>query len=241
MCPPGKLKCIGVDYCINQTALCDAKPDCPDSSDEGPFCSRDDCSVQNGGCSHMCRRSPIGAVCFCPFGYATTNATNYKKCDDVNECEYENTCSQKCANFNGGFNCACEQGYSLQARTLCKANTRQFAKLIVTNGNSIAFVNLNATVVKSLRKADSMRLVSAVDFHNRTGRIYWADSMKKAIYSAFENGSDVRAIVTSGVDVVEAIAVDWIAENIYWTDYTMQHVEVAKLDGSRRKILFNVS
>jgi len=40
--------------------------------------------------------------------------------------------------------------------------------------------------------------------------------------------------------MVESLAVDWIGQNIYWADYVMQHIEVSKLDGKRRTILFNV-
>ena len=46
-------------------------------------------------------------------------------------------------------------------------------------------------------------------------------------------------MIGSGVAVVEALAVDWIGQNIYWADYVMQHIEVSRLDGKRRKILVN--
>jgi low density lipoprotein-related protein 2 len=84
-----------------------------------------------------------------------------------------------------------------------------------------------------------MRRLTAFDYHNKTNRIYWADRYTKSIYSAFENGTDLTKIVGSGVSLVESIAVDWIGENIYWADYVMQHIEVSKLDGKRRKILLN--
>ena len=39
------------------------------------------------------------------------------------------------------------------------------------------------------------------------------------------------------MNIVEDIAVDWIGENLYWTDFSFQTVEVAKLDGSFRAVL----
>ena len=83
-----------MNMCLNATQLCDNIAQCPEGDDEGPFCSRDDCSIQNGGCSHRCHRSPMGAICFCPSGYATTNETNFKKCEDINECLLETSCNQ---------------------------------------------------------------------------------------------------------------------------------------------------
>jgi hypothetical protein len=76
-CSPNKIKCPGtLEICVNRTQLCDGRPDCPDSYDEGPYCSRDDCALRNGDCSHTCLRSPLGAVCLCPTGFATKNTTN---------------------------------------------------------------------------------------------------------------------------------------------------------------------
>jgi len=135
-CSYDQTQCSSLNVCINTTQVCNGMSECPGGTDEGPFCSRDDCSVQNGGCSHFCHRSPIGAMCACPRGYATTNETQYKKCDDVNECLDESSCSQLCANTAGGFNCACETGYVRRQGRLCKAVTRNWAKVFVTNGNS---------------------------------------------------------------------------------------------------------
>lgn len=45
--------------------------------------------------------------------------------------------------------------------------------------------------------------------------------------------------MSTGIDVVEDIAVDWVGGNLYWTDYGMETIEVVKLDGSYRMVLFS--
>ena len=37
--------------------------------------------------------------------------------------------------------------------------------------------------------------------------------------------------------VTESLAVDWVGRNLYWTDYVLETVEVARLDGSHRTVL----
>ncbi|CAF0941452.1 unnamed protein product, partial [Brachionus calyciflorus] len=241
-CRPDQFKCAGsMDVCVNYTQLCDNVVQCPDGSDEGAFCGRDDCSIQNGGCSHFCHQAPIGSMCFCPLGYQTTNSSNYKRCEDINECEFETACNQRCSNYRGGYYCACETGYYTTDSRSCKAATRNYAKVYATNGQNIIISNLEGTVLRTIRKPRLMRSITAFDFHNRTGRIFWADKITKSIYSSYENGTNVIRLVSSGTTLVEAIAVDWIGSNIYWADYGLQQIEVAKLDGSRRRIFFNAN
>ena len=37
----------------------------------------------------------------------------------------------------------------------------------------------------------------------------------------------------------EGIAVDWIAQNLYWTDTGTDRIEVARVNGSSRKVLIS--
>lgn len=48
------------------------------------------------------------------------------------------------------------------------------------------------------------------------------------------------AIVKNELKKPNSIAVDWIADNIYWTDPERHLIEVARIDGSSRKILIDM-
>ena len=60
-----------------------SKPDCPGGGDESPLCNNDQCSINNGGCSHVCHPSPFGVLCLCQEGFHVRNTTNYKKCEGI--------------------------------------------------------------------------------------------------------------------------------------------------------------
>ena len=48
----------------------------------------------------------------------------------------------------------------------------------------------------------------------------------------------VEDIVTSDLEIVAGLAVEWEGNLIYWTDITYSRIEVASVDGSNRKLLF---
>ncbi len=51
------------------------------------------------------------------------------------------------------------------------------------------------------------------------------------------NGSMLEHVVQHGLDYPEGICVDWVAHNIYWTDTGTRRIEMARLDGSARKVI----
>ncbi|KAG8234142.1 hypothetical protein J437_LFUL007508, partial [Ladona fulva] len=52
-----------------------------------------------------------------------------------------------------------------------------------------------------------------------------------------ENMSQTHVLVSANLTTPDGLAVDWIANNIYWTDTGRKVLEVARLDGSSRKIV----
>jgi len=51
------------------------------------------------------------------------------------------------------------------------------------------------------------------------------------------NLTSTETIVSANLTTPDGLAVDWIADNIYWTDAGRKVLEVARLDGSSRKII----
>ena len=49
----------------------------------------------------------------------------------------------------------------------------------------------------------------------------------------------VVAVWFSGLGSPEGIAIDWVSRLVFWTDSALKRLEVAKLDGSLRKVLLD--
>lgn len=105
---PTKPKCnpktefdCGGGTCIPLTSVCDKKQDCPAAEDEPvDKCGRDECKLNNGGCSHICVDTPAGFYCDCEKGF---ELKDNRTCYDIDECKTPGSCSQLCTNEHGGF------------------------------------------------------------------------------------------------------------------------------------------
>lgn len=52
------------------------------------------------------------------------------------------------------------------------------------------------------------------------------------------NGSSLETVVAYGLINPESIAVDWMGRNLYWGDSEVSCIELARLNGSSRKVLY---
>ncbi|XP_048876028.1 low-density lipoprotein receptor-related protein 1B-like isoform X1 [Brienomyrus brachyistius] len=71
----------------------------------------------------------------------------------------------------------------------------------------------------------------ALDFHAETGYIYFADTTSFLIGRQRTDGSGRETILKDDLDNVEGISVDWIGNNLYWTnDGYRKTISVARLE-----------
>ena len=249
-CDAGQWACPNVTgICVDYDKVCDDEPDCPLGGDEGPLCDSADCGTfkdgtVKSGCSNGCVQTPEGALCTCPAG-EMLSPNDPKTCVDRNECEVPGLCSQTCTNTKGGKNrpgyiCSCYQGYTVDGanKALCKADNHSAAFLIISNRRTLLISDIDEHSIERI-PADVENVVATAS-NMIDDIIYWSDMMTKKIMMLKRDGtSKPMPLISSGVDLVEGLAYDWVAKNLYWLDSRLNTIEVAKENGTHRMILVN--
>ncbi|XP_062539561.1 low-density lipoprotein receptor-related protein 4 [Armigeres subalbatus] len=153
------------------------------------------CGKNNGGCSHLCLRTPGGYSCKCPTGLLMKDGSN-KECRTIPE-EY----------------------------------------LLIALRSGIGRISLDTQdMFDVVLPIEGVHGVVALDYHFDRMYIFYADVNVDAIRRVSINDfSSTKVIVSSGLSTPNGIAVDWLADNLYWTDAALKKIEVSRLDGSCRK------
>lgn len=96
----------------------------------------------------------------------------------------------------------------------------------------------------------NLRDIVSIDYHFENGQIFYVDSDLKQILtlamhknlSQIANSAryQIKTVVGSYLMKPSSVAVDWIANNIYWSDQERHVIEVARTDGSSRKVLIDL-
>ncbi|XP_053679237.1 low-density lipoprotein receptor-related protein 1 [Anopheles nili] len=185
----------------------------PEAQNGTNSCQKQTDGSSSTGCEHLC--IPVSAqshVCRCAIGY-TSDPHNAARCiglDDV---------------------------------------------LVYSIGHQLKGIALSRSddVVKSnLRERDTfgplqqISLATSIDFHVAADYVYIADTDRGSITRIKRDGSGRETIISyfeqvidasSAIDWLGGIAIDWVAENIYWTDQKRNLIEVARLNGSLRYVV----
>lgn len=156
-------------------------------------------------------------------------------CGDIDECA-DFGCSQECENFVGSFLCKCDTGYELDTDGhTCKV-TNKDRILMISAGTQILKNDIDSNSLSTITYANN---IIAMDFDWQTQRVYYADSLIGWMHSVFANGTDKKTLIRQGLQTVENIAVDWVGRHLYWCDSGSNTIEVSKLNGSHRSVLFS--
>lgn len=100
---------------------------------------------------------------------------------------------------------------------------------------------INAIELSTLRRVhivSNLQRAVALEVHVRERTFYWSDINLHVIKRMNMSSGIVEDIVTGDLGSVEGLAVEWEGNLLYWTDYTYSRIEVASVDGSKRKLLF---
>nr|CAD7429648.1 unnamed protein product [Timema monikensis] len=156
-----------------------------------------------------------------------------------NACGSDNGgCSHLCLRNPSGYSCACPTGTVLREDgETC--NTPPSTYLLFATRSTLARVSLDTPELWDVTlPIPDVRNAIAVDFHWAKQKIYYTDVQLDIIRSVdMHNLSNTYTLISTNLTTPDGLAVDWIADNIYWTDAARKLLEVARLDGSCRKVV----
>lgn len=167
-------------------------------------------------------------------------ANSTKKCDHL-----------RLATSSTGYVCKCAIGYSVDPNDSSKCvGEREF--LLYSIGHELRGVRLNEKQTQDdqmehvLAPIPRVSFATKIDYHHRNDLLFYADTDKGEITRIKRDGTNRQVIVNqtdlfdaNGGDWLSGMAVDWIAENIYWCDEKRNIIEVARLNGSLRYVVIS--
>ncbi|XP_063388118.1 low-density lipoprotein receptor-related protein 1-like [Cydia fagiglandana] len=230
-------KCLDSSFCLTPAQMCDNITDCRDNSDEGPFCEKWHSMCVNSTCPTSitkCTPDRSGPNCFCmPFPHSHYYNQTTNKCEDVNECLSEwPSCSHHCKNYDGHFRCECERGYDADDfRYLCFAQGPE-AMLFFSTEKDIRYIKVKTK--QEVVVATGIKKSHGVSYDGKY--LYWVETAEghQAIARAqLDNVAETKqTLVSLGLYDAGDIAVDWLGNNIYFSDTSRGAIYVCISDGS---------
>ncbi|XP_029301026.1 low-density lipoprotein receptor-like [Cottoperca gobio] len=213
-CPEGK--------CLSAEERCDGIIHCSDGSDEPITCGRI-CSINNGGCSHVCVDEPWGALCTCPAGYKLSSIGTV--CEDLDECAPPSApCMHHCLNTVGSYYCHCREDFNMNGDSSCLA-IGDATRLLIVQRSSIGLLDVKSQQFKVLHTP--VPDLVALTFDVARGWYFWADN-HGSIYKS--DGQESRTVF-NGEPGIKGLACDWLNGNLFWTNQKTESIYMQAADG----------
>ncbi|XP_071521746.1 low-density lipoprotein receptor-related protein 4 isoform X2 [Panulirus ornatus] len=167
------------------------------------------CSLNNGGCSHLCLTGRYTYSCYCPHGLLLL--------------EDERTCSDR----------------PDRTLVFAQRNTLRMIFLDGTlEGSSDDDMEAtDQSRMDTVLPVDGVVSAVALDFYTDDDMVFWTDIETKTISRAHLNGTEQMMVVRHNLDQPAGVAVDWVNKKLYWADAGTKRIEVSHLDGTMRSLL----
>lgn len=167
---------------------------------------------------------------------------------DVRSVQSDNIEENACGQNNGGcshlclrnainYTCACPTGIRVSKNNPKYCEKQPSTYLLLATRLALNRISIDTPDIWDVTlPIDNVNNVIDVDFHWEKRQIYYSDIGNHVIQSVnMLNLSDIHDVIHSNLSSPDGIAVDWIANNIYWTNTGNKIIEVARLDGTNRK------
>ncbi|XP_058118715.1 prolow-density lipoprotein receptor-related protein 1 [Anopheles ziemanni] len=150
--------------------------------------------------------------------------------------------------------CQCAMGYRRDPRNASRCNELDDL-LVYSIGDQLKGIalpvhpedamHLQPHYTEAFGLLQRISLATSIDFHAEYQYVFIADADRGSITRIKRDGSGREVIISNFEQVVDGgsldwlggIAVDWLADNIYWTDQKRNLIEVARLNGSLRYVV----
>ncbi|KAG5887975.1 hypothetical protein JTB14_035048 [Gonioctena quinquepunctata] len=169
---------------------------------------------------------------------------------DVRSVQSDNIAENACGINNGGcshlclrnphsYTCACPTGLAKSKIDDKHCELIPQTSLLIATRYALSQISLDTNdawdVTLSIAEIHN---VIDVDYHWEKKLFFYTDVERNVIQSvSMYNLSDIKTVASKNISSPDGLAIDWIANNIYWTNTGNKMIEVARLDGSHRKVI----
>eukprot|EP00794_Sanderia_malayensis_P017393 gene17393-19134_t len=238
-CKSDQFSCEDGKTCIPKQKVCDKKVDCPNARDE-KGCHINNCLDPTlNTCSQICIDTPTSYKCSCKRGYKL--ASDQRTCMDIDECkDYKiSGCSQICLNTVGSYKCLCRKGFLWDSvLKSCKVGSGYArTKLLFSTESLIGSISLDKRSRMFLQRGQ--KSVSSIDILVRNSTYFWVNSDTPDLRkSSLNQVGKSEPVSSSQLKGPRSLAVDWVGNNIFFSDTTLHAIFVLKSGSKFLKQLF---
>ncbi|XP_071952285.1 uncharacterized protein [Antedon mediterranea] len=209
------------------------------------YYERSPCDIDNGGCADICTLSNFQVKCSCSPHFSLAEDGHLCVAKSCKDNGYE--CSQLCNDDEGVAKCVCTEGYTLanDHRTCEIISDVQPKLIVVTDTNNVSEYpgfdgdSTQNTVINNMTFEGASNIV-LIDYDIRQNYMYLSDVSRESIFRFsldFNENSESAVILTNTKS--HSIAIDWIHNNMYYTDVDNEIIGVVDLDSLNKVTLID--